>query len=125
MDKRPPRNELNALGGGPDARVTGGLEAAQRLGSPDQRAHPVQVTGTHAERPGLDEHVAQRGRLGRSPDLLQAGQIVGIVPEAMERLPPGRPCTWISGPSATSDIELDRVQGVHGPRTLEVILVDP
>jgi L-lactate dehydrogenase complex protein LldG len=57
--------------------------------------------------------------------LLQAGQIVGIVPEAMDRLPPGRPCTWISGPSATSDIELDRVQGVHGPRTLEVILIKP
>jgi len=57
--------------------------------------------------------------------LLQADQIVGIVPEAMDRLPPGRPCTWISGPSATSDIELDRVQGVHGPRTLEVILIGP
>jgi L-lactate dehydrogenase complex protein LldG len=57
--------------------------------------------------------------------LLQADQIVGIVPEALDRLPPGRPCTWISGPSATSDIELDRVQGVHGPRTLEVILIGP
>jgi len=57
--------------------------------------------------------------------LLQAGQIVGIVPEALDRLPPGRPYTWISGPSATSDIELDRVQGVHGPRTLEVILIGP
>jgi L-lactate dehydrogenase complex protein LldG len=57
--------------------------------------------------------------------LLQTGQIVGIVPEALDKLPPGRPCTWISGPSATSDIELDRVQGVHGPRTLEVILIGP
>jgi L-lactate dehydrogenase complex protein LldG len=57
--------------------------------------------------------------------ILHASQIVGIVPQALGRLEPGRPCTWISGPSATSDIELDRVQGVHGPRTLEVILAGP
>ena len=59
--------------------------------------------------------------------VVEESSIVAGVPDAValleEAAAAGRPITLVSGPSATSDIELDRVEGVHGPRTLDVLVV--
>lgn len=116
------------LAGIPSPVVDGGLSAAE-LDAVDAVVTCCRVAIAETGTIVLD-HAPDQGRRAISlvPDrhvcVVYADQVVADVPDAFPLLDPLRPLTWISGPSATSDIELDRVEGVHGPRHLHVIVVD-
>jgi len=133
------------LGGGwepADVVVAPGVPAGWRPDgvTEDDGRPPVGLADFAATLTGVAVAIAETGTLvldgsplsGRRalsllPDCLvcvvTADRVVGGVPEGLARLDHTAPLTMISGPSATSDIELSRVEGVHGPRTLLVVLV--
>jgi len=127
----------------PEAWIPAGAEALRDAACP--RLTNEELDGADGVLTGCALGIAQTGTIvldagpsqGRRaltllPDyhlcIVREDQIVGLVSEAFARLEEtvkneGRAVTFISGPSATSDIELNRVEGVHGPRALEVLIV--
>jgi L-lactate dehydrogenase complex protein LldG len=110
--------------GDPRTLTTADLDAVD--GTLTGAAVGIAETGTFVLDGGAEQG---RRALSLVPDVLvcvvRTDQVVDDVPAAVERLRADRPLTWISGPSATSDIELSRVEGVHGPRTLHLLVVAP
>ncbi|MEW1951012.1 lactate utilization protein C [Pseudarthrobacter sp902506025] len=116
-----------------------GSGSGRRVDSPAAPLSVAELDGIDAVVTGSAVAVAETGTIildgsanqGRRaislvPDhhicVVKAADITGILPEALGRIDGTRPITMISGPSATSDIELERVEGVHGPRRLDVII---
>ena len=120
-------DDVEVLSDGENGRLTND-ELDRSDGALTGCALGIAQTGTIV----LDAGFAQgRRALTLLPDyhlcVVREEQVVGLVPEAFARLEQtvkheGRAITFLSGPSATSDIELNRVEGVHGPRTLEVLI---
>ncbi len=127
--RRPGRAARGLDRGAAGAAARPAAAGHRRAGRGGRRDHTVTVAIAQTGTLVLDHGPGQgRRELTLVPDahlaLVTPGRIVAAVPDAVASLDPRSPLTWISGPSATSDIELNRVQGMHGPRTLIVIVLD-
>lgn len=135
------RSHSLVLPNGSGRWLTAGLERSVAILRDTPRLSPNQLDGAVSVITGCTLAIAETGTLilthgagqGRRaltllPDhhivVVCASQIVPGLADAVAALDPTQPMTWISGPSATSDIELSRVEGVHGPRNLDVVLIE-